>query len=105
MKSIIETAAYGVENRTFGRTGFAEESFRDSKGNSVTIYIDSRSKKIYVPKQFSKNVKPDKDTLWRFTEMDSVEKLSAMIRLQLTDIKKDNIERICRDISFRYGIG
>ena len=105
MKRIVETAAYGVENRDFGRIHFVEETFRDNNGNSVTIYIESRNQKIYMPKQFSKNVKPSKDTLWRFAEMDSVEKLSAMIRLQLSGMRKDNIDRICREISFRHGIG
>ena len=99
-----ETAAFGVKNRDLGRMHFVEETFQDDKGNSVTIYIDSRNKKVYIPKQFSKNVKPDKDTLWRFSEMDSMEKLSAVIRLQLSGVRGDTINRICRDISFRYGI-
>lgn len=99
-----ETAAFGVENRDFGRTHFVEETFQDNKGNSITIYIDSRNKKVYIPKQFSKNVKPDKDTLWRFNEMDSEKKLSAIIRLQLSGMREDTIDKICRDISFRYGL-
>ena len=104
MSNAVETSAFGVESKSFISSDFREESFCDKKGNKVNIYIDTRNKKIYLPKQYSRNVKPNKENLWRFTKLDSATKLSALIRLQLTGVRQETIDRICRDISYRYGI-
>ena len=104
MSKYVETATFGKEKESFVGSSFVEESFHDKEGNKVTVYVDKRNKKIYMPKQFSHNVQPYKEFLFCFTEIDSAEKLSALICLQLRNMRKETLDKICRDISYRHGI-